>query len=667
MPRRTLLIALLAVLTCAAVQADVRLPAILGDHMVLQRDTEVPLWGWADPGERVSVQASWQPDAVEATADADGHWRVTIHTPGAGGPHTITIAGENVLTLREVLIGEVWICSGQSNMEWSFASGVPNREQELATANQPHIRLFNVNRKLAAGPLEDCEGQWQECTSKSVFGFSAVGYFFGREIHQELNVPVGLIGSSWGGTVAEAWMSPESLRRYGGFDDRLKQLEAERAAPGTLAKTRDLAVQRWWEGLTQLDAGSAPGGWMQPDFADADWAEMRLPTRPEADGLGNFDGVIWYRRTFDAMDEWTDRALTLELGPIDDMDTVWINGQRIGGTERAGAYQLPRKYTVPAGVVKPKNNVIAVRVVDTGGPGGFFGQPAQLALHFSDGKTSQAVALAGTWQCRAGARISALPPFPWQHSLHANWPSVLYNGMIAPLTPFAIRGAIWYQGEANRPRPIQYQTLFPALIRDWRELWGRGDFPFYFVQIAPFRYQGDTGDAAALRDAQRRTLSVPNTGMAVTMDIGNPNDIHPRNKQDVGHRLALWALAKTYGRDGLVYSGPLYRSMDAEEGRIRLHFDHADGGLRTDGPLDFFLIAGRDRSFVRAKARIEGETVVVWSEAAPDPIAVRYAWGPADEPSLFNKVGLPAACFRTDNWSEVSVVMPPDVKLPGRD
>ena len=659
MSRRVLLTCLLAVWMCAMGRADVRLPAVVSDHMVLQRDSDVTIWGWADPGERVSVETGWHTGATETTADADGRWRVTVHTTAAGGPNTITVTGNNVLTLRDVLLGEVWICSGQSNMEWSFAHGVQDGDRERAAADYPHIRLFGVNRKLADEPQEDCQGQWQVCTPESVLDFSAVGYLFGREIHKELNVPVGLIAADWGGTVSEAWTSAEALARYGGFDDRLKQLADERAAPGTIERERDRAVKNWWDSLAQNDTGSGSAGWMRADFDDADWPEMTLPTRPQSDGLGDFDGVIWFRRSFDAPADWADRSLLLTLGAIDDMDTAWINGQRVGGTERAGAHQEAREYTVPAGVVRTGHNVIAVRVVDTGGPGGFFGQPAQLAFRPADGESSQPVALAGQWRYHVGARTSRLPPWPWQYTLHANWPSVLYNGMIAPLTPFAIRGAIWYQGEANCARAMQYQTLFPALIQDWRQRWNCGDFPFYFVQIAPFRYQGDTGNAAALRDAQRRALAVPNTGMAVTMDIGNPDNIHPRNKQDVGHRLALWALAKTYGRSGLVYSGPLYRSMDIEESRIRLYFDHTDGGLKADGPLTHFLIAGGTRDFAPAHAKIDGDTVVVWSEAIADPIAVRYAWGAADEPSLANGAGLPAACFRTDNWSEVSVILPP--------
>jgi alpha-L-fucosidase len=484
--RGTLLVVAVGILACSLSVADVRLPAIIGSNMVLQRETEVPLWGWADAGEHVHVKAPWLPDELTTTAGQDGSWRVRVRTPAAGGPFTLTIAGRNTLTLENVLIGEVWLCSGQSNMQWSvgpvFGPGVDHCADVLKAADQPNIRLFNVKNVTAAAPAADCVGTWTACTPETAASFSAVGYFFGCNLHDELKVPIGLIDSSWGGTPAEAWTSATTIR----------------AIPELAAR---------------------------------------------------------------------------------------------------------------------------------------YGQALENARN-----------TAGT-----------LPP-------HA--PAALYNGMIAPLVSFGIRGVIWYQGEANRSDAKLYRTLFPALIADWRQNWGQGDFPFYYVQIAPFQYHNDHGETADVREAQLRALVTPNTGMVVTMDIGDPRDIHPQHKDEVGRRLALWALAKTYGRGGLVYSGPLYKSMAVEGGAIRVSFDYADGGLisRDGGPLTHFAVAGEDRAFVPARAVIDGQTVVVSSDAVPRPVAVRYAWGAADEPNLANAAKLPASPFRTDDWARAAV-MPRDKRM----
>ncbi len=453
--------------TCtSAVQADVRLPKIFGNHMVVQQQMPVKVWGWAEPGERVEVSLAGQTRA--ASADASGKWLVTLEPLPAGGPHKLIVQANNRIELEDVLVGEVWIGSGQSNMQWPVRRSM-NAEEEIANARWPKIRLFTVARRIAETPQEDCEGEWLICSPETVGEFSAVLYFFGRKLHQELGVPVGLINSSWGGTVAEAWTSREALE------------------------------------------------------GDEDF-------RPILERGAKFD-----------------------------------------------------------------------------------------------------------------------PKIP-------NQPAVLFNGMIHPLLNFAIRGVVWYQGESNCARAEQYQKLFPTLIQDWRKRWGLGDFPFYFVQLAPFRYRNaDPRNAAELREAQRLTLRLPNTGMVVTTDIGDVNDIHPTNKQEVGRRLALWALAKTYGKTDLVYSGPLYREAKIEGNKIRIFFDHVDGGLVVKGEeLTHFQIAGADGEFKPAKAVIDGETVVVWNEEVANPVAVRFGWSDDAEPNLFNAAGLPASPFRTDNFPLVT-------------
>jgi len=466
-------IGILALCLAGMALADVKLPTVFADGMVLQQKSRVTVWGWAEPGEKVTVKGSWQwLWGASTQAGKDGTWRIRLKTPKAGGPHTLTVKGNNRIVLNDVLTGEVWVCSGQSNMQWSMAAlKTEEGKKAIAEADFPQIRLFTVPRKFAAQPQADCDGQWQVCTPETVKDFSAVAYYFGRQLHQQLNVPIGLIHTSWGGTVAEAWMSQGALREFGGFDAELDKLQT-------------------------------------PD-------------------------------------------------PHDDK-------------------------------------------------------------------------------------------FP-----NHNTPSALFNKMIYPLLQFRIAGAIWYQGESNVARWRQYRTLFPALIADWRAQWGQGDFPFYYVQIAPYKYTDSKAvGAALLREAQMLTLkTVNNVGMAVTMDIGEEKDIHPRNKHDVGRRLALWALAKTYGQKGLVYSGPIYTGMKIERDTIRLMFDSVGGGLMSrGGPLTHFEIAGADRVFVPAKAVIDGNTVVVSASAVAQPAAVRYGFTNWAQPNLFNKEGLPASSFRTDDW-----------------
>lgn len=634
---------------CALARADVRLPAVIGDNMVLQQKSDAAIWGWAAAGEKVSVRGAWSDAAVEATAAADGRWRVNLPTPVAGGPYTLTVAGTNTLTLKNVLVGEVWVCSGQSNMEWSFNHGVDNGDQELAAAKHPNIRFFLVPKTIAVEPRDNTDATWVECSPETVRPFSAVGYFFGRELRTKLDVPVGLIGSYWGGTRAEPWTSEKTLRALGGYDEALEPVLAERRAPGTANQRGAEQLQRWWAELPKKDPGSET--WAAATFDDSSWEQTKLPGLWEDTPIGTFDGVVWYRRTFELPATLADKPLVIATCPIDDMDTIWLNGQRVGATELPGRWNFPRKYAVPAGVAKAGKNVIAVRVVDTGGAGGFMGDATQLWIGADSDDAGARVAVAGDWRVHKGATLADLPRMPQVQELHPNLPTVLSNGMLDPLIPFTIRGAIWYQGESNRMEAMEYRRLFPAMIGDWRARWGVGDFPFYFVQIAPYAYDGDAGQTSELREAQTMTLATPNTGMAVTIDIGNPRDIHPHNKQEVGRRLALWALAKTYGQSDLECYGPMYREMKVEGDAVRLLFDHA-AGLKADGgtPLHF-TIAGEDQVFHPAQARIDGETIVVSSPDVPHPQAVRYAWGTTDEGNVRNGAGLPAPCFRTDTWS----------------
>ena len=643
--------AMIAVLSFAgACLADVRLPALISDNMILQQNNEAAIWGWADPGETVTVSQAWEPGVqVNQTIrpGPDGRWNLTFKTPGAGGPHSLTIKGNNEITIKNILFGEVWFCSGQSNMEWPL-NLTDNAEKEIAGADYPQIRLFLVDKSTSVVPAADCFGQWQICTPNSVASFSAIGYLFSRILHKELNVPVGMIGTYWGGTPAEAWTNRQVLiQQFPEFNPQLEQLDREKFRE-PLSQSQIYQIKRnWLDQLLKTDLGVVEN-WQRQTLDENGWKEISVPGLWNTDGLDQFDGIVWHRKTINLPADWVGQELTLEMGPIDDADTTWFNGVQIGQTD---GYMVHRKYDIPANLVGAAGNVLAVKILDTGGGGGLHGQPEQIKI-YPKGNPAKSLPLAGSWKYKIGISYTDLPGYLDVRPVDQNMPTVLYNAMIAPLIPYSIRGAIWYQGESNCGRQEQYKRLIPAMVQNWREEWGRGDFPFYYVQIAPYDY-GNPNDpmSAFLREAQLHTLSFKNSGMAVTMDIGDPKDIHPRNKLDVAKRLALWALAKDYGRTDLVYSGPLYREMKIEGDSIRLFFDHVGSGLMSKGgPLTHFTIAGQDRKFVPARAVIEGDTVVVSAEGVAKPAAVRYGFTNAAMPNLFNKEGFPASSFRTDSW-----------------
>jgi sialate O-acetylesterase len=640
----------LAVLTLTAglAQADVRLPAILGSNMVVQAEAAAPFWGWADPGEKVTLSGDW-PGAkpVTATAGPGGTWAAELTTPKAGGGYTITITGRNTVTLSNILIGEVWLCSGQSNMEFAMGQ-VDNAAAEIADADHPEIRLFTVQNTISPEPLDDCQGQWMVCSPETVGTFSGVGYYFGRALQQDLGVPVGLIATDWGGTPAQAWTSAESVAAFPRYAGDLELMRMLREGPDALDAEYQKALAAWtakYESAEQLT-------WANADFDDSGWKTITVPATWGGD-LGAFDGTVWHRLEVEIPEAWAGRDLTLELGPIDDEDVTYFNGVEIGAHRGDGHWSTPRRYTVPAKLVKPGKAMLAVSVLDTAGMGGINGDAGQLLLAPKDHSESEVLSLTGEWRYKRGTTAADIPGRPQKRGMNAHTATSLYNGMIAPLHPLAFRGAIWYQGESNRGAAHEYRTLFPAMINDWRRQWG-GDFPFYFVQIAPYTYGGDAGETAELREAQLMALDLPNTGMAVTMDIGNPRDIHPTNKLDVGNRLALWALAKTYGKTGFEYSGPLYAGFERDGNRIRVRFDHAEGLEARGGVAKGFEVAGEDRVWRAAGAIIEGDTISLSAYGVMKPVAARYGWDDDDEPNLFNAAGLPASPFRTDDWKRLT-------------
>jgi sialate O-acetylesterase len=621
-------------------QAAVAPNPLLSDHAVLQQGVKVPVWGTADPGEAVTVEIAGQ--AVSTTAGADGKWLVRLAPMKAGGPFTLKISGKNEIVLRDILVGEVWVASGQSNMERQLGLRVGQQpiddwEKEAAAASYPRVRHFGVAQEKSLTRLDTVKGRWEVCTPDAVKDFTAVGYFFGRDLHRARRVPIGLIHSSWGGTPAEAWTSEVGLRPLPDFADTPAELETLIADPEAAKRRYEAQLEAWF---LPNDPGSADGrSWSHPALDTDAWQSMTVPALWEDAGEADLNGVVWFRKTFDLPAGAAKAEAELQLGMVDDIDTTWVNGVKVGATV---GYNVPRRYPVPRGVLKPGRNVVAVRVLDTGGGGGIWGEE-RLQLVFSGRAPVQPIVLSGVWQYRIGLRLKDGPWPPVGVTGDSSTPTILYNAMIAPLQPYAVRGVIWYQGESNVRREQQYRSLFPAMIADWRQAWGQ-DLPFLFVQIAPHRDM-----TPEIRDAQLSAWQrTPKTAMVVTMDCGDANDIHPTHKQPVGARLALAARALAYG-ERLEYSGPVFDSMKVKGGKAALRFTHLGGGLvAKGGPLRGFTIAGPDKVFHPARGEIRGKTVVVTSDQVPEPVAVRYGWANVPEGNLFNRAGLPASPFRTD-------------------
>lgn len=638
--------------------ANLVMPALFDDGMVLQQGKPVAIWGKATPGTKIRVTMAGL--RAEAMANEAGAWRAYLESLNAGGPYELTVrAGATRKVIRDVLVGEVWLCSGQSNMAMSMQPGpqaVLNVEQELAAANHPSIRLFNVPRATKFAPQDDCPGgKWEACTPETVRPFSAVGYFFGRELHRELNVPIGLVNSSRGASPAEAWTSSNGLMTMSEWQPVMNLLPKLIADSAKQKASFDQNYNKWYMDLDSFDLGYADGKaiWADPNFDTNTWKTIKTPGIWEEKGFPTLDGFAWYRHDIEVPAAWAGKALRLNLTAINDADRTWFNGEVVGQAEGSGT---PRAYAVPAHLVRAGHNVIAVRVYDMGNVGGFIGAPQDMHLDLVDGALTDSIPLAGEWKFQAGMDIGKAPEKPVPPVYvegNQRIPTVLYNAMIAPLVPYALRGVIWYQGESNVGRARQYQTLFPAMINDWRTAFRQGDLPFYFVQLAPFRARTDDANVASpiaeLRDAQTRAARGPNTGMALTIDIGDAENVHPRNKQDVGKRLALLALKQTYGKD-VVASGPIFAGFEVTGDRVRIRFDHCDGGLRTaDGTAPRgFAIAGADNIFRWADAQIEKDIVVLTCKDVAEPYRVRYAWAENPNCNLYNGAGLPCAPFSID-------------------
>ncbi|MGN7787273.1 sialate O-acetylesterase [Niabella sp. 22666] len=633
--KQHILLAAAGLLLALGTSARITLPRIFTDGMVLQRDQPLAVWGTAGSRETIKVAINGQ--QASALSNAKGEWKVTLQPMRWGGPYDLTITSPNdKKVLRNILVGDVWICSGQSNMEMPVSgwSKVNNAEQEIAAANYPNIRLFTVEKATSFVPKNDLAGgQWLECTSTHIPSFSAVAYFFGRKINQDTKIPIGLISTNWGGTNIQAWTSWPTISGFDGYNHldpaEMKQTFAEQDEK---RKAYNLALAN--------DRGSREA-WYQNGDTEG-WNTVQMPSLWESAAIGNTDGIIWFKKSFNLGSAPKDQNIVLHLGAIDDADSTYVNGTLVG---HDNVWNKSRAYTISASVLKQGKNTVTIKMMDGGAQGGMSGKPEDLFISIGD----QKISLAGDWYYQPSVISTTYNLIETGPNA---FPSQLFNAMINPIKDIKIKGAIWYQGEANVNEADLYRRLFPSMIADWRKTWGY-NFPFIWVQLANYLERKKEPGASAwaeLRNAQHLTLSVPNTGEAVAIDIGEANDIHPRNKQDVGLRLALAAEKIAYSKN-IVASGPVLASAKTESNKIIVSFTNTGSGLvAKNGKLNGFSIAGADQHFVWADAKITGNTVVVSSPSIKHPIAVRYAWADNPDASLYNKENLPASPFRTDNW-----------------
>lgn len=646
------LAALFSLLPARAALADVRLPALVSDGMVLQTGLPARVWGWAAEGEKVTVTFRGQTASAEARG---GRWSVTLKPLDPGGPFELTVAGHNTIVVKDVAVGEVWVCSGQSNMEFLLERSA-HAKADIEAPPDALLRMFTVGQQLANSPADDvASGAWERATPTTRAHFSAVGYYFGRALRTARKVPVGLIHSSWGGTPAEAWTSRSALTEWGLPPEAFAQLAPPSAAAREAYEKR-LAV---WVAAgrpagTFEDAGvsAAAKAWALPATDTRGWSSMSLPRAWEKLGSEHeIDGGVWFRKEVTIPAKWAGQELELSLGAIDDTDTTYFDGAVVGsvGADVPTHWQVARRYRIPGSSVRAGRSVIAVRVWDHGGEGGLMGPAGELWIAPHGADASERASLGGDWRYRVERSRPTMPNPP---GLDSKLPTVLYNGMIAPLLPYTIRGATWYQGESNTARSGEYRSLLTAMIQNWRGDWREGNFPFLIVQLAPYQAidpEPRESGWAELREAQARVAQeLDGVALAVITDVGDEKDIHPTEKKPVGERLALGARKIAYG-EKIVASGPSLRSATVEGRKIVVRFDNVGKGLKVRGDrLTGFAIAGKDEKFVNAQATLEGDHVVVSSAAVTAPAYVRFGWANYPVVNLWNADGLPAVPFRTD-------------------
>lgn len=653
---------LLSLCAASALHAEVKLPALFSDRAVLQKSERVPVWGKADPGESVTVTLGKA--TASTTTGADGRWRVLLNLKGAGPESAeLVVQGRNRIAVSDVLVGEVWLCGGQSNMDFPL-SAFPIAKTEVPNSANPQLREFRVKKATSAEPVDEVEGKWVIAGPQTSGSFSATGYFYGKNLQKALQVPVGLVTSCIGGTFIETWMSREALASDPGITEGANRARAERVAFDTYVADH----KAWQTKFGRADRRAADAQtFAAPGVDTSDWKPVTLPGALGAAGIPD-GGAIWLRKTIPvpSSDIVAGKGIDLFMEGIRDYAEIYWNGKKIGSSDLT---DVAHRYGIRGNLVQAGEGVLAVRIFN----------PANGAEILAKGRfQGNHYLLKGEWLAKVeaalppleGEALSALPVRPTAMPYEPqNVASYLFNGMIHPVIPYGIRGVIWYQGEGNWNRGYQYRTEFPALIKDWRAKWGQGDFPFYYCQVANFQVRPKKPGndwQAELREAQSMALALPNTGQAILIDIGEEWNIHPANKMEVGDRLARIALAKTYGKTDLVYSGPVYAGMAIEGGKVRIRFSHTHGGLvakslageparnAPGGELEGFSICGEDRKWQWADAKIDGDTVVAWSAQVPKPVAVRYAWSNNPLCNLYNGGGLPGGPFRTDDFPMMS-------------
>jgi sialate O-acetylesterase len=639
-----ILLSMLCVCVFQSASAAIKLPRLISDGMVLQRDTRIKLWGWANPHESVSI--SFNKNSYKTTAGDDGKWSISTSPMKAGGPYTMDIIGENHIVIKDIMLGDVWVCSGQSNMELPIERVTERYPDLVANSDNSYIRQFWVPARSVFGASQDDvpSGTWEQANPTTILHFTAVGYFFAKQLYNKYHVTIGLLKSCVGGSPAQAWLSQDALKQFPQYLSVANQYKSD-GFLDSVKKAGANISNTWNENIRVNDEGlkeSKP--WFDNTYDASAWPTLQMPGYWDNQGLKGINGVVWLRKEVDVPANLAGLEARLWLGRVVDQDFAYVNGTYVGTT---GYQYPPRRYTVPAGVLKAGKNIIVVRVINNSGFGGFvLDKPYQLKIGSMD------IDLKGSWQYKLGYASK-----PLGSTITINYqPEGLYNAMIAPLLNYKIKGTIWYQGESNTGIPGEYRSLLTSLINDWRQKWDEGDFSFLCVQLANYmetRTQPTESNWAKVREAQSQILNLPNTGLAVISDLGEWNDIHPTNKADVGKRLALAAQKVTYGDNKVVYSGPTYQNMQIDGDRVVLNFTNTGTGLiaRGNGELKYFSIAGANGKFVWAKAKIEGNHVVVWNDEIKQPVAVRYAW--ADNPdgaNLYNKEMLPASPFRTDTW-----------------
>lgn len=641
----TFFLVIFCLLISQSIRAEIKLPGYFTDNMMLQRDMPIKIWGWGNRYETVTVSIHDQ--KVNTRCKKDGTWEIILSPIPYGGPYSLTVQGkENSIKIENILIGDIWLCSGQSNMEWTVEQSA-NSKQEVQNANYPEIRALKVPKSIKNSPQDNFNAQWEICSPSTVGAFSGIAYYYARALYKEVQIPIGIINASWGGTDIETWISDEAFTALPSNVQKQYNMEV-------VNNLEEYIRQNKGQKQAFLDAMENDPGinnqWFIPGFNTVAWEEMKVPGEWGTTPLSLIDGHVWFKYDLNLTCTEAGRPATLSLGTIDDADITWVNGTKVGN---ASGWDTPRIYSIPPGILKEGSNNITVRVTDNGGSGGMWGQEADIYLEIDNTRHS----LAGNWKYQmsvANADYHVLDITP--NMVHSS----LYNTMIHPLTPFRIKGVIWYQGENNVGAGYDYRTLFQTQIKDWRTRWGY-ELPFYWVQLANL-YPEDTTPVesswAELRESQAMTLELPHTGQATIYDIGDAYSIHPTNKQKVGRRLSLIALHKDYGRDSLVYSGPTFQNVSFKENTAVITMNTYGSQLTIHnkyGYLEGFSIAGEDRKFVWAKAFIDANgKIIVYNENIAEPVAVRYAWSNNPAANLFNAQGLPAIPFRTDSWKGVT-------------